>query len=85
MDEQSIGKQALVWIAALLGLSMVWVGVLSLGSVFVVHQMIPEGSPAKGEISGKTATEKPASAVKPTGRKATQPTRTVAPLRRTNG
>lgn len=71
MSEQSILKQTLVWIAALLGASILWVGMLSLSSVLVVSRVLPEAPGGSRETvtspvtSPTTPGAKPASSEPP--------------------
>lgn len=74
MTEDSLMKQTLKWMAGLLGVSILWVGGLSLVSLLVVHLALGSSPASPGDTSattGATGTSattpgaKPASSVAP--------------------
>lgn len=59
MEDVSLLKKTCIWTGALLGVSVLWVALVSLSSVLIVGRALPEQSPAV--TSPATPTTKPAS------------------------
>jgi hypothetical protein len=63
MEETKMLRKTLIWTGALLGISTLWVGMLSLTSVLVVSAVLPQSTPAV--TTPATPAPKPASSDAP--------------------
>ncbi len=65
MQQQSLVRRSLVWAGTLLGISIAWVGLLSVISVLVADRLVLSLEAGRGHSTADTSTSRPQTDVAP--------------------